>query len=218
MMIFASASSAGAGDGNGGDAGSAVRIFTIGHSNHPLDVFLRLLRSHGIEVVADVRSVPHSRFSPHFSRGPLAAAVAAAQLDYSYLGRELGGRPTDPACYENGRIRYARQARSGAFRAGVAALLATARRRRVAVMCAEKEPLRCHRTLLVAPALEASGADVTHILADGGAEPHAQTMDRLLANLGFSPDGDLLQSRQALIRRALRLQEDGVGFRRRAGG
>ena len=217
MMMIASTSSAGAGDGNGA-AGSAVRIFTIGHSSHTWDVFLRLLRRHGIEVVADVRSVPHSRFSPHFSRGRLAAALAAAQLDYAYLGRELGGRPTDPACYENGRIRYARLARSDAFRAGVAGLLASARGRRVAVMCAEKEPLRCHRTLLVAPALEASGADVTHILADGGVEPHAQTMDRLLANFGFSPDGDLLQSRQASIRRALRLQEDGVGFRRRAGG
>ena len=214
-MMIASASSAGAGAGDGGDAESAVRIFTIGHSNHSLEVFLRLLRCHGIEVVADVRSVPHSRFSPHFSRGRLAAALAAAQLGYTYLGRELGGRPTDPACYENGRIRYARVARSAAFRVGVAGLLASARRQRVAVMCAERAPLRCHRTLLVARALEASGADVTHILADGGVEPQAQTMDRLLASFGVSPDGDLLQSRQASISRAVRLQEDRVGFRRR---
>ena len=85
-------------------------------------------------------------------------------------------------------------------------------KQRLAVMCAEKEPLNCHRTLLVARALEASGAQVEHILADGELEPHAQTMDRLLAKFDFDPEGDLLQPRQDCIAQAVRLQAERTAF------
>lgn len=193
-------------------ADDPISICTIGHSNHSLDGFLALLQQHRIAVVADVRSAPYSRYNPHFSREALAEALAAAGIGYLYLGRELGGRPPDPACYENGRIRYLRVAQTSGFRAGLARLLDSACKQRVAVMCAEKEPLDCHRTLLVAQALEASGANVAHILADGGLEPQAQAMDRLLAKFNFNPDGDLWQSRQTCIEQAVRLQADCVAF------
>ena len=189
-----------------------IPICTIGHSNHSLDGFLALLQQHRITVVADVRSAPYSRFSPHFSREALAETLAAAGIGYLYLGRKLGGRPPDPACYENGRIRYERVAQTSGFQAGIARLLDRARTQRVAIMCAEKEPLDCHRTLLVAQALEASGAHVAHILADGALELQAQAMDRLLGKFDFNPDGDLLQSRQACIAQAVRLQADRVAF------
>ena len=184
-----------------------IPICTIGHSNHSWDGFLALLQQHRIAVVADVRSAPYSRYSPHFSREALAEALPAAGLGYLYLGRELGGRPPDPACYENGRIHYQRVAQTSGFRAGAARLLDSARKQRVAVMCAEKEPLDCHRTLLVAPALEACGANVAHILADGELELQARAMDRLLAKFNFNPDGDLWQPRQACIAQALRAPE-----------
>lgn len=192
--------------------GNPIPICTIGHSNHSLDGFLALLGRHRIALVADVRSAPYSRFSPHFSKGKLAEALAGAGIGYLYLGRELGGRPSDPTCYENGRIRYQRVVQTSRFQAGIARLLDGARKQRTAIMCAEKEPLDCHRTLLVAQALEASGAKVAHILADGELELQAQAMDRLLAKFDFDPDGDLLQPRLTFIAQAVQLQADRVAF------
>ena len=192
--------------------GNCFSICTIGHSNHSLEGFLTILRQHRVAAVADVRSAPYSRFNPHFSREALATALKSAGIGYLYFGRELGGRPADSACYENGRVRYERVAQTNGFRHGVARLLDNANKQRIAVMCAEKDPLDCHRTLLVAPALEACGARVAHILSDGELEAHAQTMDRLLAKFDFDPDGDLLQTRQEFIAQAVRLQAEGIAF------
>ena len=167
-------------------------IFTIGHSNHSLEDFLALLSRHRVTAVADVRSVPWSRFRPHFNRNALSAALEARGGRYVYLGRELGGRPDDPALYDDGgHVRYERVARTRDFQAGVARVVGGAAKHRIALMCAEKEPLHCHRTHLVARALDAEGVEVAHVLADGGLEGHARTMNRLTADAGREPDGDL---------------------------
>ena len=167
-------------------------IFTIGHSNHSLEDFLALLSKHHVTAVADVRSAPWSRFNPHFSRNALSAALKARGIRYVYLGRELGGRPDDPALYdEGGHVRYERVAQTSGFRDGIARVAGGAATHRIALMCAEKEPLDCHRTHLVARALDAEGVEVVHILADGGIERHAETMGRLAADAGRKPDGDL---------------------------
>ena len=167
-------------------------IFTIGHSNHSLEGFLALLSKHGITALADVRSAPWSRIHPHFNRDALAAALEARRIRYVYLGRALGGRPADPALYDDGgHVRYERIARTRGFRDGVARVVGGAAAYRIALMCAEKEPLECHRTHLVARALHAEGVEVAHVLADGGLERHARTMNRLTAEAGREPDGDL---------------------------
>ena len=149
-----------------------IGILTIGHSNHSLERFLALLAKHRVTAVADVRSAPYSRFRPHFNRDALAAALMAQGIGYAFLGRELGGRPADPDCYQDGRVDYERVARTSGFRDGVARIIGRAARDRTALMCAEKEPLDCHRTLLVARALDDAGVAVVHILADGELEPH----------------------------------------------
>ena len=168
-------------------------VFTVGHSNHSLDAFLALLAGHRVGAVADVRSVPYSRFAPRFDREALAAALRGAGVAYDWLGRALGGRPDDPACYRRGRVDYARVAGTSGFSRGLERVHAMAAARRVALMCAEKDPLDCHRTLLVARALDDRGVAVAHILADGGLEPHARTMDRLIAKFDLRPDGDLFR-------------------------
>ena len=89
-----------------------MRIFTVGHSTHAAEAFVALLRTHGVTAVADVRSAPCSRFNPQFNRETLARALEAQRIRYVFLGRELGARPDDPACYEDGRVRYARLART----------------------------------------------------------------------------------------------------------
>ena len=122
-------------------------ILTIGHSRHPLARFIGLLEGAGATAVADVRSAPVSRFSPHFSKAALAAALAARRIDYIFLGNKLGGRPGQPAMYTKGVADYGKMAASNEFRAGIALLTEAAGRHRVAAMCSEADPLDCHRCL-----------------------------------------------------------------------
>jgi uncharacterized protein (DUF488 family) len=159
---------------------SAV-VHTIGHSNHPIAVFLALLRRHGIAVVADVRSRPSSRFCPQFNRASLAASLAAAGLGYEFLGGELGGRSADPAHLRDGRTDYGLVASGAPFRQGLDRVRQLAAGTAVALMCAEREPLDCHRTLLVGVRLRGPDLALVHILPDGSAEPHEATERRLLA-------------------------------------
>lgn len=189
---------------------SGVTVFTIGHSTHTLDEFAALLRRHRVTAVADVRAAPYSRFNPQFKRDALADSLGALGLEYVFLGWELGGRSADPADYRDGRIDYDRIRGTERFRRGVERVVLGAKGRRIALMCAEKEPLDCHRTLLVAPALEARNVAVTHILADGGVEPHGATMDRLL-DLQGRPRGDLFRTRAEIVAEALVRQAGRVG-------
>ena len=162
-------------------AGTPVQVLTVGHSNHSPEAFLALLTRHGVTALADVRSAPYSRFNPQFNRKALSASLAAAGIAYVWLGRELGGRPDNPDCYEDGAVRYDRLARTSLYREGIDRVLRGAAEHCLALMCAEKDPLHCHRTLLVSRSLEEEGLEVAHILADGALEPHESVMDRLLA-------------------------------------
>ena len=196
-------------------------VFTIGHSNHSLAVFSNLLSEHDVNVVADVRSAPYSRFSPQFNREPLTVALKRLGIEYTYFGRELGGRPNDPGCYEGDRVRYDRVADTERFREGLVRLIDAVVQHRVALMCAEKEPLDCHRTLLVARALDEQDVDVQHILADGTLETQANAMSRLLEQHDLSPQGDLLATREQSIALAIarrgRSREPGARNPMRAG-
>lgn len=154
-------------------------IYTIGHSNHPLTHFLGLLQGQGVELLADVRSTPYSRFNPQFRREPLAESLAKGGIEYLFLGEELGARSKDRACYEEGRVSYRKLAGTELFRSGIERLLAAAKTQTVAIMCAEKDPLDCHRTILVARELVKHVESIAHILATGEVESHEQAMGRL---------------------------------------
>ena len=186
-------------------------VLTVGHSNHALETFLALLRGHHITALADVRSAPYSRFNPQFNRKALAASLEAVGIGYVFMGHALGGRPDDPSCYEQGRVRYDRLAQTPLFREGLERIVDGAGRQRIALMCAEKEPLDCHRTILVGRSLAERGVAVAHILADCTLEPHDETMDRLLASAGL-PGEDLLQSREQLIEEALAHREKRIAY------
>lgn len=194
-------------------------VLTIGHSTHALEALVALLQRHGVGAVADVRSVPYSRFNPDFNREPLARSLAEYRIAYVFLGRELGGRPDDLSCYDSGRVSYQRVGATPWFRGGLDRVVRGAARRRIVLMCAEREPLECHRTLLVAPALVARGVPVGHILGDGGLETHASAMDRLLAMHGLSDDAKQrslsFQTRAERIREAVAEQAKRVGAKPR---
>lgn len=187
-------------------------VLTIGHSNHSWEAFAGLLDRHRIDTVADVRSAPASRFNPQYNRSALSLSLQGVGIDYVYRGNELGGRPRDPACYEDGRVRYDRMTGTGVFRRGLALVKSDAAQGRVALMCAERDPLDCHRTLLVAPVLVADGLEVLHVLGDGTLETHDQTMDRLLAGYDLEAEGDMFTSREEFIARAVERRTQDVGY------
>jgi uncharacterized protein (DUF488 family) len=181
---------------------SPPTILTIGHSRHPLDRFIALLEGAAATSVADVRSAPVSRFSPHFNQAALAASLAAHGIGYAFLGKALGGRPERAVLYTDGVADYEKMAATPAFRAGIERLIEATAGARVAVMCAEADPLDCHRCLLVARALE--GIDIGHILGSGEVMPHEAVEDRLLELSGLAEPGLLSASRAERLAEAYR--------------
>ncbi len=157
-----------------------VVLFTIGHSNHDLAHFLGLLASHGIRVLVDARTSPFVQYSTHFNAEALRRAVEASAVRYVFRGDELGGRPADPACYDDrGRVRYDVAARKAGFIRALDEVIAIARTERVALMCSEEDPADCHRRLLIGRVARERGHAIVHIRGDGS----AQTEEALEARL-----------------------------------
>jgi len=160
-------------------------VLTVGHSHHAMDHFLDLLRRHSVQVVADVRSHPYSKYASQFDHEPLIEALRAAGFQYVYLGAELGGRPRGDAYYDrDGRVLYDKVAASPAFQDGLARLKKGIQRQVVALLCAEEDPAGCHRRLLVARVLTEGGIAVAHIRGDGRLQTEtelrsAETHDQL---------------------------------------
>jgi uncharacterized protein (DUF488 family) len=167
-------------------AQTGLRLLTIGHSNHSVEHLLELLRLHSVQVVADVRSSPYSKYTTHFDRESLMAALRAAGFQYVYLGGELGGRPRGDAYYDAaGHVLYDKVVGSPGFHEGVARLEGGLRQYVVAALCAEEDPTGCHRRLLVGRVLGERGIAVEHIRGDGrlqteaevaAAEPHSNQL------------------------------------------
>jgi len=135
-------------------------VFTIGHSSHEFVRFVGLLKRHFVDAVVDVRSVPYSRRYSQFNRNKLEMALKSQGIDYLFMGAELGARSQDPSCYKEGRVQYRKLAGTSRFHSGIQRVLGESCRMHVALMCAEKDPLNCHRTILVARELVDCGIDV----------------------------------------------------------
>jgi uncharacterized protein (DUF488 family) len=158
-------------------------LFTIGHSNHPIERFLALLREHGVDAIADVRSRPYSRFVPHFGKERLARRLEDEGCAYLFLGQELGGKPAqgDPA---HARLDYYARVREPSFQSGIETLLDAVAARRVALLCRERDPLDCHRLHLICRHLRPRALDIRHVLPDGKVETQQATERRLLERAG----------------------------------
>ncbi len=176
-----------------------------------MERFLALLMQYGIAAVCDVRSSPYSRMNPQFNRETLKASLEAARISYVYLGRELGARSENPACYVKGRVSYELLAATPLFRSGLERVRQGAGKFRIALMCAEKEPLNCHRSILVSRRLEAEGLEVRHILADGTIEPHSHVVERLREKFGL-PECDFFRSPDEVDADAYRMQGERMAF------
>ncbi len=186
-------------------------VYTIGHSNVTSDRLLALLDQHGITAVADVRSRPYSRFNPQFNREALASALKTSGREYFFLGQELGARSEDRACYRDGRAQYALIAQTSLFERGIERLVAGMENFRFAILCAEKEPLSCHRSILIARYLHEKGIGVRHILEDGSLEDHDALLLRLLALHGIQ-ENHLFHTREELVAIAYEKQAEQIEY------
>lgn len=185
--------------GDEGRAPAPLTIFTLGHSNHDPEAFLALVRQHHLQTVVDVRSVPYSRYAPHFNQDALGRLLDEARVRYVWSGDTLGGRPADPTCYFDDRMRvgnvnYAAMAEKAWYQEGVRRLLEIAAHGPTALLCSEEEPRRCHRHRLIEATLRDRGVVVWHIRKDGALESIAPDEEAMpdapspqLALRGFAP-------------------------------
>ena len=156
-------------------------IYSLGHSLHKIDHFSSLLQRLSVEVVLDVRSSPYSRRAPQFNRQSLQQSLTALGIKYSFGGRSLGGRPSEPSVYVGNQVDYELVAQWEPFVSSVRRVGRGASHASVALLCAEADPIECHRFLLIGRALRGQGFDVQHILANGTLESHSEGEQRLLA-------------------------------------
>jgi uncharacterized protein (DUF488 family) len=188
-------------------------IYTIGHSTHTVEHFVGLLKRHSITALCDVRSKPYSRNNPQFNREDLKDTLREMGIVYVFLGKELGARSEDSSCYDHDRVQYDRLAQTDLFRKGLDRVCQGAQNYCVALMCAEKEPLDCHRTILVARHVQALGFEVQHIHADGRLETHLDALQRLIRTLNL-PEHDMFRSHEDIVADAYRLQADRIAYER----
>jgi uncharacterized protein (DUF488 family) len=189
-------------------------LLTIGHSNLAADRFMALLETAGVTAVADVRSVPFSRWCPWFSAKALTERLASEGIAYLALGNALGGRPRDPQLYRDGVADYEAMAARPEFVAGLQRVVDEIARHRICLLCAERDPLDCHRCLLVGRALAERGLALGHIRADGTIEPHVATEARLLAMAG--DEADLFRDPAVRLAHAYRRRARAVAARLKA--
>ena len=147
----------------------STQIYTIGHSNQDVATFLQLLSDNEIQVVVDVRSAPYSRYVPQFNKKEIEEAITDAGLQYIFMGDVIGGKPSDPQYLNaNGKVMYDKLAATPAFQQGLDRLTKGLDDGwSIALMCAEEDPLKCHRHLLIANELELQRhIPVWHIRSD----------------------------------------------------
>lgn len=188
-------------------------LFTVGHSTLSADAFVALLNLHEIEAVGDVRSMPYSEFNPQFNREPLRALLEKSGVEYFFVGNALGGRFDGPAYYTDGVVDYEKVAQCAVFRKGLDQAEEYARDHRLALMCSEKDPLQCHRFLLISRQLQGRPLRIRHILEGGVLEDQAETERRLLRE--WHLDGlDLFRSEAEVLDDAYARQAAKAAYRK----
>jgi len=141
-----------------------IPIYTIGYGNRSIEEFVELLQRYEIKFLVDIRSQPHSRFKPEFSRDALEKRLKQHHIRYISMGDTLGGRPKDPSCYVDDRVDYARVREKPFYQKGISYLhTAWERQLHIALMCSEAKPQECHRSKLIGNTLIEQGIEVVHI-------------------------------------------------------
>ncbi len=187
------------------------KLFTIGHSTHSAGRLIELLGQHSINAVADVRSSPYSSYNPQFNRELLQKELENAHIEYVYMGKELGARSNDPGCYKDGTVQFDLVAQTSLFQKGLSRLKKGIQSYRIALLCAEKDPVSCHRTMLICRNIRSEELTIQHILEDGTIENNSDMEIRLMKTLNIS-ETDLFMSTEELINKAYDIQGKKIAY------
>lgn len=174
-------------------------LYTIGYAPFSIKGFIDTLRQYDINAVVDVRSAPYSKFRPEFKKDNLNKFLSDNSISYIFLGKYVGARVEDSSCYVDGILNYSLLKDSENFRTGISRILEGMKNYRIALMCAEKDPVNCHRTFLICRTLRSYPVSIHHILDDGSLEEHSVTEKRIVQEYGleqpdmFRSEGDRLE-------------------------
>ena len=185
-------------------------LYTIGHSTHSIEYFISLLARHCIIAICDVRSTPYSKFNPQFDREALKLSLNEHGVSYAFLGKELGARSDNPNCYIDGKVQYNYLIDEPLFEQGLHRIRQGMKDYVIAIMCAERDPLTCHRTILLCRELRSPGIEIAHISADGSIETHAEAEQRLMQLVGVRPD--MLDDERTCIETAYDRQAEKIAY------
>jgi uncharacterized protein (DUF488 family) len=159
-----------------------ARVYTIGHSNGPVERFIERLEQHRIVVVVDVRSKPHSRYNPQYNRGALAESLRVTGRPYVFSGHALGGLPDDDLVRgSDGRPDYDKIRAAAEYQKEIDSIARGVEDGRfgpLAIMCAEADPTKCHRRRLVGVDFVARGLELVHIMGDGSLQTEHEIRER----------------------------------------
>lgn len=177
-------------------------IYSVGHSDLPVNRFIELIADAGVTAIADVRTSPYSKRYPWFSQRELKGSLRDVGVSYAYVGLELGGRPEDPHLFDSqGIADYESMAKSQLYKAGVQRIFVGMEKYRIAMVCSERDPLNCHRCLMVGRTLLGLGIQTSHIHHDGRIETQADAEQRLLVEERLDAD-DFLRPVEGRLREA----------------
>ena len=186
-------------------------MHTIGYAAHTIESFIAALKKFNITAVADVRSQPYSRFKPEFNRENLKKDLMNNRIEYVFLGDNIGARIKAPECYKNGQADYELISKHPLFKEGIDRLLKGIEKYSIALMCAEKDPINCHRTILICKNLKEYQIQIFHIIDANTSENHTETEFRLM-KLFHLEQPDLFMKDSERLEEAYSRQEGKIAY------
>jgi len=145
-------------------------LYTIGHSNLAIEEFIALLKKFNVQILVDIRSKPYSSYVKHFNKENLKVVLHKAGIDYFYGGNELGGMPDNEQYYVDGKVDFELIRKGSEYKKGLQVVKKLVSLKTVVLLCAEENPLHCHRNGLITRDLIKIGYEVKHIRSDGSCE------------------------------------------------
>ena len=187
------------------------KIYTIGYSPHTLDSFVNIIKKYSITAIADVRSTPYSQFKSEFNKDNLKNVLKPHGIAYVFLGDLCGARIEDPSCYINGKVNYSLLTEKPKFKEGLERIKKGMTNYVIALMCAEKDPITCHRTILICRNLMNDDIEIQHILGNGEIENHKDSEQRLMKIFNLDHP-DLFRTEPQRLDEAYLRQEEKIAY------
>ena len=187
-------------------------LYTIGYAAFDsIEAFIKALKINNIEVIADVRSIPKSSYRPEFSKDYLQKRLKDNSIKYVFLGDNCGARIDDPACYVNGQVNYDKIKETTTFKQGLERILNGLNKYAISLLCAEKDPIFCHRDILVCRNLKPYDVNIQHVISEKKIELNLMTESRLLKYLKLDTD-DFFMSYEDRLNLAYDKQGNKIAF------